>query len=61
LLTFFLFLRTNAQQVVDFVKAAQGTEASVDGTDAIGGTTGKIALDAASYVSFFVPVGSLEV
>ena len=41
---------TSAQQVVDFVKAAQGTEESVDGTDTIGGTAGKIALDIASYV-----------
>jgi hypothetical protein len=39
--------RTSAQQVVDFVKAAQGTAESVDGSAAVGGTAGKIALDAA--------------
>jgi hypothetical protein len=42
---------TSAQQVVDFVKAAQGTGESIDGAAAVGGTAGKIALDAAGYGS----------
>ncbi|KAF2678913.1 hypothetical protein K458DRAFT_134068 [Lentithecium fluviatile CBS 122367] len=40
----------NAQQVVDFVKAAQGTDKSVDGATTAGGTAGKIGLDIAAYV-----------
>ncbi|PVH93934.1 hypothetical protein DM02DRAFT_500847, partial [Periconia macrospinosa] len=37
-------------QVVDFVKNAQATEKSVDGTDVVGGTASKVALDAAAFV-----------
>jgi hypothetical protein len=43
-------LSTSAKQVTDFVKAAQGTTESVDGTTTIGGTAGKIGLDVAAYV-----------
>lgn len=39
---------TNAQQVVDYVKASQATNASTDGSSVVGGTTGKIALDTAA-------------
>ncbi|KAF2177564.1 hypothetical protein K469DRAFT_677181 [Zopfia rhizophila CBS 207.26] len=40
----------NAQQVVDYVKASQATNASVDGTGVVGGTVGKISLDTAAFV-----------
>jgi hypothetical protein len=40
----------NQQQVVDFVKNAQAIEKSVDGTDVVGGTAGKLELAKAAYV-----------
>lgn len=36
--------RTNTQQVVEFVKRAQATNASVDSPTVAGGSAGKIAL-----------------
>lgn len=43
----------NAQQVVDYVKASQATTESVDKTEVVGGTVGKIALDTAAYAKFY--------
>ncbi|KAH7364123.1 extracellular serine-rich protein [Rhexocercosporidium sp. MPI-PUGE-AT-0058] len=40
----------NAQQLVDFVKAAQGTTASVDSTVIAGGTAGKVTLGTAAFI-----------
>lgn len=41
---------TSTQQVLDFVKAAQGTQKSTDGTAIAGGTTSQIDLTNAAYV-----------
>ncbi|KAJ4299515.1 hypothetical protein N0V90_004760 [Kalmusia sp. IMI 367209] len=41
---------TSAQQVVDFVKAAQGTNKSTDGTAIAGGTTSTIGLANAAFI-----------
>ena len=38
----------SAQQVADYTKLSQQTESSTDGTDVVGGTAGKIGLDAAA-------------
>ncbi|KAF2638767.1 hypothetical protein P280DRAFT_481577 [Massarina eburnea CBS 473.64] len=40
----------SAQQVVDFVKNAQATQKSVDGSAVVGGTAGKLALAQAAFV-----------
>lgn len=40
----------NAQQIADYTKLSQQTERSTDGTDAVGGTPGKISLDTAAFV-----------
>ncbi|KAJ4410901.1 hypothetical protein N0V91_001830 [Didymella pomorum] len=39
----------NAKQVADYAKLSQATEKSTDGTDVVGGTAGKIALDQAAF------------
>lgn len=39
----------NAQQVAEYAKKSQATEGSVDGTDVVGGTAGKIGLDTAAF------------
>lgn len=39
----------SAQQVADYSKKSQETTESVDGTDVVGGTAGKIALDTAAF------------
>ncbi|KAK7190504.1 hypothetical protein DPSP01_005270 [Paraphaeosphaeria sporulosa] len=41
---------TGAQQILDFVKAAQGTDKSVEGTAIAGGTTSQIELTNAAFV-----------
>lgn len=38
----------SAQQLADYTKLSQQTESSTDGTDVVGGTAGKLALDAAA-------------
>ena len=38
----------SAQQLADYTKLSQQTESSTDGTDVMGGTAGKLALDAAA-------------
>lgn len=43
----------SAKQVTDYSKKSQGTQKSVDGTNVVGGTAGKIGLDIAAYVFFF--------
>ncbi|KAG9194571.1 hypothetical protein G6011_04606 [Alternaria panax] len=40
----------NAQQLADYVKLSQQSESSTDGTDVVGGTAGKLALDTAAFV-----------
>jgi hypothetical protein len=40
----------STQQLADYVKLSQQSESSTDGTDVVGGTAGKLALDAAAYV-----------
>ncbi|KAH7398241.1 hypothetical protein BKA66DRAFT_407370 [Pyrenochaeta sp. MPI-SDFR-AT-0127] len=40
----------NAQQIADYTKLSQQTESSTDGTDAVGGTPGKISLDTAAFI-----------
>ena len=38
----------NAQQLADYVKLSQQSQSSTDGTDVVGGTAGKLALDTAA-------------
>ena len=38
----------STQQLADYVKLSQQSESSTDGTDIVGGTAGKLALDAAA-------------
>ncbi|CAN9215385.1 unnamed protein product [Alternaria alternata] len=40
----------NAQQLADYVKLSQQSQSSTDGTDVVGGTAGKLALDTAAFV-----------
>ncbi|KAH6882843.1 hypothetical protein BKA58DRAFT_434603 [Alternaria rosae] len=40
----------STQQLADYVKLSQQSESSTDGTDVVGGTAGKLALDAAAFV-----------
>ncbi|CAG5163378.1 uncharacterized protein ALTATR162_LOCUS6426 [Alternaria atra] len=40
----------NTQQLADYVKLSQQSESSTDGTDVVGGTAGKLALDTAAFV-----------
>ncbi|KAH5604915.1 hypothetical protein HBI26_060190 [Parastagonospora nodorum] len=44
-----MVVNANARQLVDYAKASQATAESVDGTDPVGGSVGRIALDAAAF------------
>ncbi|KAJ6213713.1 hypothetical protein PSV09DRAFT_2396216 [Bipolaris maydis] len=41
---------SNATQLAEYTKKSQQSSASVDGTDVVGGTPGKLALEAAAFV-----------
>ncbi|KAH4035938.1 hypothetical protein HBI56_064230 [Parastagonospora nodorum] len=44
-----MVVNANARQLVDYAKASQATAESVDGADPVGGSVGRIALDAAAF------------